>query len=779
MLLGILHCSGALAEIGVVKSELSADFCRKNSILNDYNDNFNQVLNNLNYTNLKYKILNENDIDNYSLKRYDVVILPLIYDLPQKTYLYIKNYINTGGKVVIFYSDAEASNKVNNLINLLGVKVASNKKLYSKTSMSWVNGSKLNNNSFNISTKVANMSLNNNSSILGVWNNSTNSFPAVSISQSGSYIGWQWGNNDNTDFNVKTLKYVLDNLVPGIITKEQAPIEYKTLQDKIADIARYRQFTEDYLKLKLPLVINNGEIQEYLYLSQMQEDLSISYYQSGDYNKSLEELKKAKDNAIYAFAEASPSSLVEGRALWLDRGTITSIKNQKQMSELFDKIKNIGINIVYFETINGGYSIYPSKILQQNPQTAGIDPLKMAVEEAHKRGIELHAWTWIFAVGNERLNPILGYGSEYRGPVLTKYKNFTLLTKDSQALLPTQHEYWVDPSNPQARAFIMSVLAEIVKNYDVDGIQFDYIRYPFQSKNYYMGYNAEAKKKFEIESGVKLDKLTPTTIKVWNNWKAKQVSYFVRDASTKLRSLKPDLLISAAVFGGDRDKRMSTIQQDWELWVDNGWVDTLNPMIYATTSDKLLENIEYFKKAVNNKAFIYPGIAVRQINNCDLLDQICMAKTSGLVGSTIFAMAHLKSDKSKILSMGPYKLKQAKIPYKEPLDNSRIFLEQFMSGIKELEAASADEYMINSIMTKADIVHSTLLKTIKNPTSTNIDNTLSSLKELEIYVNNALNSDIKIDKNNKIILISYLDRSITLIAFTQHKKNTSSYTSIK
>ncbi|MCK7504630.1 MAG: hypothetical protein MZV70_11450 [Desulfobacterales bacterium] len=73
------------------------------------------------------------------------------------------------------------------------------------------------------------------------------------------------------------------------------------------------------------------------------------------------------------------------------------------------------------------------------------------MREAHKRNIELHAWTWIFAVGNTRHNPIIGKPNEYPGPIISKYPELALRGPDGGMLAPNQHEFWLDPSNARAR----------------------------------------------------------------------------------------------------------------------------------------------------------------------------------------------------------------------------------------------------------------------------------------------------------------------------------------
>src|SRR5207244_10349390 len=131
-------------------------------------------------------------------------------------------------------------------------------------------------------------------------------------------------------------------------------------------------------------------------------------YQNREFYRADDELTHARQDFSLAFAQSMPVRPVEARCVWLDRGTIVATRNPAGMSALFDKLKSAGINVVYFETNNAGFCTCPTKVSVQNPDTVGWDPLGTAVKEAHRRGMELHAWFWIFAVGNIRHNPIIG-----------------------------------------------------------------------------------------------------------------------------------------------------------------------------------------------------------------------------------------------------------------------------------------------------------------------------------------------------------------------------------
>ena len=237
------------------------------------------------------------------------------------------------------------------------------------------------------------------------------------------------------------------------------------------------------------------------------------------------------------------TTISQGRALWMDRGSIVRSQNEAGLRQSIQNIAKAGFNVIYFETLNAGYPIYPSKLLPQNPQIKNWDPLAIAVDEAHKQNIELHAWVWCFAAGNMRHNRIIGSSDNDEGPILTKLsgKNAALRSVSGSHHPIGQPEFWLSPASFEARDFLTNVYQEIIKNYNVDGIQLDYIRYPFQKNGDWMGY--EAIDRFSKETGINTtDGLTTDEekLKTWLAWKAFQVSSFVRELSLDLKKIKPN-----------------------------------------------------------------------------------------------------------------------------------------------------------------------------------------------------------------------------------------------
>ncbi|HCF27678.1 MAG TPA: hypothetical protein DEV81_10880, partial [Cyanobacteria bacterium UBA11049] len=211
----------------------------------------------------------------------------------------------------------------------------------------------------------------------------------------------------------------------------------------------------------------------------------------------------------------------EIRAMWLDRGTIVRAGSEKQLAKIFDRLAAAGINTVFFETVNAGYPIYPSQVAPQlNPLVKGWDPLASGVKLAHDRGMELHAWVWTFAVGNHRHNTLINLPADYPGPVIAAHPDWGSYDNRGSLFPPGQGKPFLDPAHPAARQYLLSLFEEIVSRYQVDGLQLDYIRYPFQDpgadRTY--GYGMAARQQFRELTGV-----DPTTIKrsdrdLWQKW---------------------------------------------------------------------------------------------------------------------------------------------------------------------------------------------------------------------------------------------------------------------
>ena len=370
-----------------------------------------------------------------------------------------------------------------------------------------------------------------------------------------------------------------------------------------------------------------------------------------------------------AFPVNQSLAQAEVRAMWLDRGTIVRAGSEENLAAVFDRLAAAGINTVFFEAINAGYPIYPSRIApQQNPLTRHWDPLASAVRLGKERGIEVHAWVWLFAAGNRRHNALLNLPAQYPGPLINANPGWAAYDRQGRVVPVGQDKPFLDPANPEVRSYLMRMLQELVANYDVDGVQFDYVRYPFQDpgadRTY--GYGTAARLRFRDLTGIDPAVLSPWNNasltpyeqrrqqQLWHRWtefRVDQVSSFVAEASQMLRQKKPEMTISAAVFAKSTHERIHKIQQDWETWAQRGDVDWIVLMSYAMDTNRFEQLIHpWVIEGDYGSTLIIPGIRLLNLPEMAALDQIQTLRDLPVSGYALFAAENLQQGIQTLLS---------------------------------------------------------------------------------------------------------------------------------
>lgn len=341
-------------------------------------------------------------------------------------------------------------------------------------------------------------------------------------------------------------------------------------------------------------------------------------------------------------------------------------KNAAEIGRTLDMLQRAGLNTVFLETFFHGYTIFPSQtfaeygLTQQNPKFVGVDLLQLWLEEASQRGMKVHVWFQDFYVGNRAFDP--------PGPILSKYPqwvNVQYSALGNAGPTPSTLEtggYFLDPANPEARLFLMKLIDEVVTRYPVDGFQLDYIRYPssfppdrFSYLKTTWGYTPVARQAFLAQHGVDPAELTPDQTDLWAAWnqfKAEQVNTFVRDASAQIRKARPSVQISAAVFPKPEESLVQK-HQDWETWIDQGWVDFLAPMT-LTSAEKVVEaDARRLAQRSGGKVKVMAGVfgPFNQNSAEHVLLQIGAAKRGGADGVVLFDTAHLSGRMIQALSV--------------------------------------------------------------------------------------------------------------------------------
>ncbi len=374
---------------------------------------------------------------------------------------------------------------------------------------------------------------------------------------------------------------------------------------------------------------------------------------AGDYGEARDRWIDARLALLDSYPDDRQRAQPEIRAIWLDRGTIVEAGSPAGLERLFDRLEAMGITTVFFETINAGYPIYPSAITRQNPLTRGWDPLQAAVELAHARNMELHAWVWAFAVGNEAHNVIVGDPIDYPGPVLAAHPEWANRDDRERVRHQGSRKTFLDPANPEARWFVIRELDEIVNNYDVDGIQLDYIRYPFQDpgaeRTY--GYGSAGREQFEALTGVDPLTISPRDRDLWAQWtqfRVDNITTFVREVREWIDSRRPGLTLSTSVFAYSTHERIHKLQQHWEAWIDEGIIDQVVLMSYAEDTNRL-ESLVSPLLATPSPIPIIPSVRLHDLDRTNVTDQLQALRDLPTMGYALFATAALSSEVEQML----------------------------------------------------------------------------------------------------------------------------------
>ncbi|MGH7998076.1 MAG: glycoside hydrolase family 10 protein, partial [Brasilonema sp.] len=435
----------------------------------------------------------------------------------------------------------------------------------------------------------------------------------------------------------------------------------------------------------------------------------------------------------------------EIRAMWLDRGTIIRARNEQGLAVIFDRMAQAGINTIFFETVNAGYTIYPSKIVpQQNPLVQGWDPLASAVKLAHERGIELHAWVWAFAAGNQRHNQLLNINPSYPGPVLAAHPDWAGYDNRGRMIPSGQSKAFFDPANPQVRQYLLSLYEEIVTQYKVDGLQLDYVRYPFQdpAANRTYGYGKAAREQFQQLTGTDPAKISPRERQLWQKWtefRTQQIDNFVAQVSQQLRKKRPNLILSAAVFPLPEQERIQKLQQHWEVWARRGDIDLIVPMTYAQDTPRFerLAQPWIITATQLGSSLLVPGIRLLSLQTVGAFDQIQLLRDLPVIGYALFAAQNFTNDLNKVFSNtqgSTQRTQKEPIPHRQPFQTASV---RYTALQREWKLAQQNNKLritsttLSSFNSQAQVVQSALNQLATNPDNTKLITARTSLLKLQ------------------------------------------------
>lgn len=354
----------------------------------------------------------------------------------------------------------------------------------------------------------------------------------------------------------------------------------------------------------------------------------------------------------------------ELRGAWIARFHWASPDGDKcraRISHLLDALAENHCNAVFFQVRGEAETLYPSSLEPWSPlvgpEGPGFDPLQFAVDEAHKRGIQLHAY----------VNPTPLRSMDPKTPPTDKRHLWYSHGPDSpepwicvdQEGKPADPEYYyLSPGIPEVHVYARKAVLDLVRRYDVDGVHFDRMRYPGSESSH----DPVSERRFREQGN--------PSRKAWADWQREQLDKLANDLAAEIREEKPGVAVSCAAWGIYNRNHIEGYEtfssgyhdycQDTWNWARLGAMDFLVPMIYWDLADPKPNYDEVLADFVRGVGKEHVVGGQRAISPEENTRQIEFSRREGVAG-TVFWHASTAEEKG-ILSHLKQTLYSSKVP---------------------------------------------------------------------------------------------------------------------
>jgi uncharacterized lipoprotein YddW (UPF0748 family) len=277
-----------------------------------------------------------------------------------------------------------------------------------------------------------------------------------------------------------------------------------------------------------------------------------------------------------------------------------------ELLAILDRAQSLNLNAVIFQVRPACDAMYESSLepwseyltgKQGQAPGEGFDPLAFAVREAHRRGLELHAWFNPYRARHHsaRSAPASNHISQRRPDIVRRYGNYL----------------WLDPGMPASRQHSLEVIIDVVRRYDIDAVHFDDYFYPYAVKD------AQGKDiPFPDEPSYELFGAGLPR----SEWRRKNVDDFIREVQRSVHRIKPWVRFGVSPFGIWRPQHppgitgldaYEALHADARKWLRNGWVDYLVPQLYWTIDSpgqSFPKLMNWWQEQSAGQRHIWPGM---------------------------------------------------------------------------------------------------------------------------------------------------------------------------
>lgn len=305
---------------------------------------------------------------------------------------------------------------------------------------------------------------------------------------------------------------------------------------------------------------------------------------------------------------------------WPTKNNFDSESQKKEAIVLLDMLKANNFNAVVFQVRPSADALYNSPHEPWSYFLTGqigkrpnpyYDPLEFWVEEAHKRGLELHVW----------LNPYRAHhsagGAVTEGSMVHKTSELVVRLKNGM--------YWFDPANPKTQDHASKVVLDIVKRYDIDGVHFDDYFYPYASYNGGADFPDNTTWNAYRKSGGTLSR---------SDWRRDNVNRFIERIYKEIKAEKHTVKFGLSPFGIWKpgypagvtgSSQYDELYADAKLWLNKGWVDYFTPQLYwpiEPTKQSFTALLKWWESENTHARHLWPGLNTVEVRSANRPQEI-------------------------------------------------------------------------------------------------------------------------------------------------------------
>jgi uncharacterized lipoprotein YddW (UPF0748 family) len=365
----------------------------------------------------------------------------------------------------------------------------------------------------------------------------------------------------------------------------------------------------------------------------------------------------------------------EVRAMWVLR---TSLTSPESIDTLVKTAKDHGFNTLLVQVRGRGDAYYRGGLEPMPPdvsrQPASFDPLAAVLSAGRTAGLRVHAWINVNLISSAAELPASREHLIYRHPdwlmvprdiaqelAVSEVNSpgyVGKLARWTRAQSTEVEGLYVSPVLPASAAYTESVVRDITTRYALDGIHFDYARYP----NERFDYSRAAISAFRAEIRPSLADATRRTLDAqeaidlfaypdalpdqWRDFRVARMTALIARLSATVKAARPGTLVSVAA-APDMREALSRKMQDWGAWLNQGIVDALCPMAYTQEPARFAEQIAAAREAAGSRA-VWAGIGAYRLSPAQTIDNIRTARKLGAAGVILFSYDSLVNPRQSV-----------------------------------------------------------------------------------------------------------------------------------